>query len=121
MPSEKLAAILRSRTNLSSEEIGQLSEADGWRIVYYLDKQDSALRQQSKLPEVCFTCFNTADKGRPTELASTAGFEVKDAVTKELILLVVGENAGPSKLKKAEMQNCPITDEVGFIALIESR
>ncbi|MCC7309439.1 MAG: hypothetical protein IT173_17895 [Acidobacteria bacterium] len=119
MPSERLAAILLSRTDLSRNEIDQLSEAEGWRIVNELDKQSS--RQRTRLPEVCFTGFNKSDKERLVELASTAGFVVKDVVTKELALLIAGENAGPSKLKKAEAQNCLITDESGFIAFLESR
>jgi NAD-dependent DNA ligase len=121
MPSEKLAGILLTRTNLSSNEIEQLSEVEGWRIVYELDKQEAVSRQQNRLPEICFTGFNKTDKNRLIELASTAGFVVKEAVTKELVLLIAGENAGPSKLKKAEAQNCPITDESGFIAFLESR
>ena len=121
MLSEKLAAILLSRTDLSREEIEQLNEVEGWRIVYELDKQDATSRKQKRLPEVCFTGFNKTDKERLIELASTAGFIVKDVVTKELALLVAGENTGPSKLKKAETQKCPITDEKGFIAFLDSR
>jgi len=121
MVTEKLAAILSSRTDLTKEQIGRISEVDGWRIVYELDREKTAARQQAKLPEVCFTGFNKTDKARLAELATAAGFDVKDAVTKDLVLLIAGENAGPSKLKKAEAQSCPVTDEQGLIRILEER
>lgn len=119
MITEKLVAILLSRTNLSKDEITRMSESDGWKTVRELDQQKSMARQQNKLPEVCITGFNQADKTRLSELATTAGFVVKDAVTKGLSLLIAGENAGPSKLRKAEEQKCPVTDEEGFIHFLE--
>lgn len=102
MISEKLVGILLSRTNLAQEDFLSMTEADGWKIVYELDAQERISKQQSQSPEICFTGFGKSDKDRLSELATTAGFVVKDAVTKDLSLLVAGENAGPSKLKKAE-------------------
>jgi len=34
---------------------------------------------------------------------------------------LTGENARRSKLKKAEVQHCPITDECGFLELVQTR
>ena len=121
MAREKLIEILLSRTDLSREDIGKLSETEGWRIVYSLDAQEQEKKRENKLPEVCFTGFGLSDKKRLCNIAADNGFLVKDVVTRSLLLLVAGENAGPSKLKKADSQGCQITDEQGFLDFVHSR
>lgn len=118
MVSEKLAAILLSRTDFSPEDISRMDEAEGWRLVYELDRKLKS--EKTRFPEICFTGFGKSDKERLTELATRAGFVVKEVVTQSLVLLVAGDNAGPSKLRKAEKQNCPITDERGFMESLHS-
>jgi DNA ligase (NAD+) len=118
MLSERLKSILLSRTDFSPEDIERMTEADGWKIVYSLDALDREKKQTDRLPEVCFTGFGKSDRERLANIASTNGFLVKEVVTKDLVLLVAGENAGPSKLKKAEAQNCTVVDESGFLEYI---
>ena len=54
-------------------------------------------------------------------MLSSRGFTVRDSVTKGLTVLVAGSNAGPTKLAKAEAQECTITDATGFLTYLEMR
>ncbi len=120
MVSEKLKGVLRSKTDLNDEEINKLTESEGWALIYSIEKSERELREQNKLPEICFTGFGKSDRERLSEIATKAKFLVKDSVTKSLSVLVTGENAGESKIKKAESQGCTITNEKGFLEYIES-
>ncbi|TNH77533.1 hypothetical protein CF141_04180 [Aeromonas hydrophila] len=51
--------------------------------------------------KVCFTGFSKADKARLTELAESAGMKVVTGVSASLDFLCCGDNAGWSKMKKA--------------------
>lgn len=119
MVSEKLKSILLSRTDFTREEIDKLNETEGWKIVYSLDALDKETKLANRPKEICFTGFARSDRERLSQIAMAHGFLVKDLVTKELFLLVAGENAGPSKLKKAEGQGCKVTDEKGFLDLLD--
>ncbi|HQZ95540.1 MAG TPA: hypothetical protein PLP21_04435 [Pyrinomonadaceae bacterium] len=106
--------ILRSKTDLAEEAILLLSERDAWQKVYALPKAE-------KFPQVCFTGFSSANRERLETIAGTVGLEPKDSVAKGLVLLVIGPNAGESKIKKAELQGVHVTDEDGFIAFVEAQ
>src|ERR1700742_4520158 len=97
MPSQKLTRILLSKSEFSAEQIGHMTDAEGWRWVY-----DNKAPAKEKQFEVCFTGFSEADKASLSQLAVDAGFLVVGSVTKGLSLLCVGQNAGPAKLAKAE-------------------
>ncbi|MGN5064506.1 BRCT domain-containing protein [Aeromonas sp. 6P] len=51
--------------------------------------------------KVCFTGFTKADKAEITELAEAAGMKVVASVSASLDFLCCGDNAGWSKMKKA--------------------
>lgn len=57
--------------------------------------------------EVCFTGFSKKDKEGLISLAKKNNLFVRTEVTKNLGLLVCGDNAGPSKLIKASKMNIP--------------
>lgn len=120
MVSEKLKGTLRSKTDLTYGEINKMTESEGWALVYSIEKSERELKAQNKLPEICFTGFSKSDRERLSEIALQSKFSVKDSVTKSLKILVTGETAGESKIKKAESQGCVITDEQGFLEYIES-
>lgn len=121
MTSKRVADILRSRSApFTEEQIEAMSDRDGWSWIYGHDKTKHEYKSPT-LPEICFTGFPDKEKERLCLLALDAGLLVKDSVTKKLMLLVTGAFAGPSKLSKAEKQGCTITDEVGFLAFIQSR
>lgn len=50
--------------------------------------------------------------------AYTAGYSVKDSVTKNLKILVTGPNPGPSKIQKATTQGVKIVTEPEFRAML---
>ena len=95
-----------------------MSEAEAWHHIYAHDQARSKT-QKARNVEVCFTGFTDDQKTVLTKSAIQAGFTVRDSVTKSLRILVAGANVGPSKLAKAEAQNCIVTDATGFLAYVE--
>jgi len=120
MPSEKATRILRRIGSCTEEQLEGMSEPVVWHHIYAHDQAKSKTGK-ARNPEVCFTGFTDDQKAVLTESAIQAGFTVKDSVTKSLRILVAGSNAGPSKLAKAEAQNCIITDATGFLSYLEMR
>ncbi len=120
MPSPKLIQILRSRTELSDEEIIPLSDGESWAIIRKMDEEKRKNRPPKK-PEVCFTGFSKTEKEVLDALADQKGFDSKGRVTKSLTYLVIGETPGESKIKKAEAQGVKIIrrDEFEAIELVE--
>jgi NAD-dependent DNA ligase len=118
MLSEKATRILRRIGSFTEEQLDGMSEAEAWHHIYAHD-QAKAETGKARNPEVCFTGFTDDQKAVLTESAIQAGFIVKDSVTKNLRVLVAGSNAGPSKLAKAEAQDCIITDATEFLAYLE--
>ena len=79
------------------------------------NKTDKKFANPDKKLEVCFTGFSKKDKENLIELAKKNDLFVRTEITKKLGLLVCGDNAGPSKLKKASEMNIPkVFGEVGF-------
>ncbi|MFZ9753846.1 MAG: hypothetical protein ACO3B3_09880 [Cyanobium sp.] len=115
MPSEKLTRILKAKSNLSDEEIKQLSEAEGWDWVY-----SNAKPKKEKLTQVCFTGFNSEEKATLTRMAEEKNLQVTSTVTKSLAFLCCGSNAGEAKIKKAKSQDCVILNRTEFEILLET-
>ena len=113
--SERLVRILRAKSPFSTEEIARMSEQAGWAWVY---SQGHSIPRDHP-PEVCFTGFSVVDKERLEALASDARLNAVSSVTKKLLFLVAGENAGPAKLKKAREQGTPVIDEAHFLRFLE--
>ena len=107
MPSTKLIQILRSRTDLSDEQIIPLSDAESWAIIYKI-QEENRNKRPPKRPEVCFTGFSKKEKEELDDLADQKGFDSKGSVTKSLKYLVLGETPGETKIKKAEEQGVPV-------------
>jgi NAD-dependent DNA ligase len=116
MASEKPTMILKSKSNLSSEEIESLSDGEAWRLIYSIRTTKA---KDSRL-QVCFTGFGTSKREELTNLAHDNRFKVVSSVTKKLDYLVGGENAGPKKIEKAESQGVQFLNEQQFINLVET-
>jgi BRCT domain type II-containing protein len=67
------------------------------------------------LPQICFTGFTNSVNEKLSHLAREIGYEVKQPVTKQLAILVIGDNAGPTKMEKAKAQGCTIFTEIEFM------
>jgi hypothetical protein len=58
MASEKVARILRSKTDLAAEEIDAMSDADAWKLVDSL----KPARTESARNQTCFTGFSPSEQ-----------------------------------------------------------
>ena len=102
MPSPKLIQILRSKSDLTDEQIIELSEEQGWKFVYEIEAKEKADRAANRKQTVCFTGFNKADKAALEDSATSRGLKPVGSVSKNLDYLVLGETPGESKVAKAE-------------------
>ncbi|EMD6530434.1 BRCT domain-containing protein [Citrobacter freundii] len=66
---------------------------------------------------ICFTGFGKKDKNELIEIAKARGYVVRSDVTKDLNYLCCGENAGPSKIKKASQQGSEVLSTEQFLNL----
>jgi DNA ligase (NAD+) len=122
MASEKAARILRKReAPFTQDQITTMPESQAWAWIYANDREFSTKKSQARIPEVCFTGFTDSERDMLSDAARQVGLHVKDSVTKNLLILVIGENAGPSKIAKAEKQRCIITDRDGFADYVRSK
>jgi NAD-dependent DNA ligase len=115
--SEKLRRILIARVGLSMDSLLNLTEAEGWSLVYSRSK---GVNKSLSGPEVCFTGFAADERVDLEQLASTSGLRVVHTITKKLSFLVAGDNAGPVKIKKARDQGVTILDRSQFLHLNET-
>jgi NAD-dependent DNA ligase len=70
--------------------------------------------------KVCFTGFTKADKAELTELAEAAGMKVVTGVSASLDFLCCGDNAGWSKMKKANELGVPLVRHEQIRLLVET-
>jgi NAD-dependent DNA ligase len=97
MATGKVVNILKSKTELTREEIEALTNQQAWEMVYSLPS-----KKQNYLMEVCFTGFTPSEKAALVAMAEECKIKVRTSVTKNLDYLVTGDDPGPSKLDKAE-------------------
>ena len=102
MPSEKLIKILRSKTDLTDEQIIPLTDGEGWAKVYEAEAVAKAEREANRKPTVLFTGFNKAGKAEMEAHAVAHGLKPVTTVTKKLGCLVLGEMPGEKKVIKAQ-------------------
>lgn len=115
MAGEKVTRILRAKNPFTVEQISALSDVQGWEWIYA-----NAKPRKEKLTQVCFTGFSVTEKFELSELAKAANLEVVGSVTKGLAFLCVGENAGPSKLRKAIEQGNHVMSKDQFLHLLDT-
>lgn len=70
--------------------------------------------------EVCFTGFNAKERDELEILGESLGLLIKKNVSKNLHFLCVGDNAGPSKIAKAQEFGATILQKPQFIHFIET-
>ncbi len=93
MASEKPSMILKSKADMTSEEISALSDAEAWKVIYSSRQR----RAKDNRLHVCFTGFGLSKKQELANLALVNRFKDVYSVTKKLDYLVGGDNAGPKK------------------------
>jgi DNA ligase (NAD+) len=115
--SEKLKRILLSKSDFSDDQINQMSDAEGWAWLY---EHQSPVKRKIKGPEVCFTGFGVTERQELETRASAGGLHVVTSVTKGLMFLVAGVNAGPAKLEKARAGGIAVVERAGFEHFLET-
>ena len=117
MASERVSLILRSKTELTHDQIAAMSDGDAWQLVYSM--KSAKTQKPKQFNQICMTGFSPSDKERLWNHACDAGLVVVQSVTASLAYLVVGPNAGPAKLKKAKEQEAVILTEDQFMQFLE--
>ena len=97
MPSEKLIKILRSKTDLTDEQIIPLTDEEAWAKVYEAEAAAKAERDANRKPTVLFSGFHKADKAEMEAHAVAHGLKPGSTVTKQLGCLVLGETPGEKR------------------------
>lgn len=120
MATEKVAKILRVRSDFTEEAIQPMTDSEAWTHVYGLDHQQRAQAEPKRI-QICFTGFGTSERARLEMQASAVlGLEVKPSVTKTLRYLCIGPDAGPSKVDKARAQGVTVLNAHDFNRLCET-
>lgn len=114
MPSDKVKMILMDKSDIPEDVIDKMTDAEGWRWIYgNRPKSEADTREH-----ICFTGFRPAEKERLYTKAEEAGMRVVKTVSKKLVYLCIGSNAGPKKMEKAQAQGATILTEEQLDSLI---
>lgn len=119
MAGQRITQILLAKSDLSPEEIAQMSDREAWGWLY-THFPPTTKRRKKAGPEVCFTGFPPSERKQLEDVARTAHLEVVTGVTRSLKYLVTGPNAGPAKLQKAREQNVILLNVGQFRDLLET-
>jgi len=114
--SEKLLRILRSKIELTESDFDKLTEREGWSIVYSLQAKKTG---ENKV-EICFTGYSPSEKKELMQIAADNDVHVAKTITKGLMFLCCGPNAGPSKMAKSEKQGVKLIDKETFFNILET-
>lgn len=106
------------------EQNGEFYTVDEWleqrgiRKNQYQSKLSS--KSTSSQLEICFTGFSKIDREYLETLAEIHDFKVRKTVTKNLNFLIMGDNAGPTKINSAIDVGATLLDENEFKTMIET-
>ena len=95
--------ILRSKTDLSEEDLSKLSVKEAWAEIYQHSPRTK--RPRDSRHQVCLTGFGPTERKELEEKCEQNDLVVKRSVTKDLFMLVCAEKPGPIKVQKAENQS----------------
>ena len=115
MASAKLARILESKTDLTSAQIENISDFDGWKLVY----APKPNRPPGPIT-ICFTGFGATESVRLEKMAMRAGLTKRDGVSPILDYLCAGPNAGPRKMAKAHNYGIRVITVDEFMLIAEN-
>ena len=107
------------------EQAGEFFAVDEWLVLqgvkqrHNADKKAKAKTKPQKA-EICFTGFGKNERYELEVLAELSGFAVRKSVTKNLSFLVIGDNAGKSKIADAKTKGVKILTVYDFRNMIET-
>lgn len=107
------------------EQTGEFFTVDEWLVlqgVAQLNKSAKESKPKTKLQkaEICFTGFSKNERYELEVLAELSTFAVRKSVTKNLSFLVIGDNAGKSKISDAKTKCVKILTVNDFRNMIET-
>ncbi len=104
------------------------NQLNGQKIVVEFQKKYNILKKRvgtkyniENKEGVCFTGFVKIEKNELITIAKKNNFQIKPNVSKNVKFLVCGDNAGPSKLKKALILGCYILKKETFLHLLKNK
>ena len=116
----KISQVLHESSNMEEAENAAQMEQSKVKIIPRGTGTKRPVNHLNKL-EVCFTGFASSDKKEMELRAVDNEMFVRSSVTKNLGLLVCGDNAGPAKIKKAMSNNISCIYGIeGFEMFIET-
>ena len=116
MPSEKATRAVLAKTDMTVEQVSELEEGEAWGIVYSFNpKKPKDTREQ-----IHFSGFGANEKQELKERADAFGLRVVTGVTKGLVYLCVGPNAGQVKMAKSKEQGVQFLSKEEFLNLIST-
>jgi len=116
MVSERVAMILRAKSDFSQEQIAKMTDREAWAWIY----SQRPRKTQEKLNQICFTGFSASVKAELQEKAKQAQLQIVTRITKNLRYLCAGDNAGPAKMKEAIEKEVIIINKQQFLKIIET-
>jgi len=117
MASEKVIRILKAGgAPFSEKEMLMMNDRDGWAWIY---KNRPPTKPKDKREQICFTGQTDYEKEGLFQKAINAGLKPVMSVTKRLKYLCVGENVGPTKLKKAQEQEVRVITTKEFLEIFD--
>jgi NAD-dependent DNA ligase len=120
MASEKVVKILRVRSDFTQQQIEAMTDSEAWNWVYAHDQQQKA-EMAPKRQQICFTGFSTRERAElEAQAESLLDMEIKSSVTRGLLYLCIGPDAGPAKVAKAQEQGVTVLSREQFSALCET-
>ena len=109
-------SIVRFFDEKENQEIIEKLQQSGLKLE--VDEKSVQSDQLSGKSFVISGVFSTQSREEIKALIETLGGEVKSSVSSKTSFLLAGENAGPSKLSKAEKLQVPVISEEDFLKMI---
>lgn len=112
MPSARAIRILRSKTDLSDDDISSLSEAEAWEEIYAASppKAPSDMRTRATI-----SGFPKSEQAEKKKIVEAMGFRVMSGMAKSTEILIIGNDPGPVKLIEAKERNLSIYEWEEFL------
>ncbi|KAF6063531.1 Replication factor RFC1 C terminal domain family protein [Candida albicans] len=120
-PKKKTSSTLKSTaaTKKSKVPAGGDSTADTAQEIL-ATIPDAELPEVDPTKKVNFFALNAAHRGTAEQTAKQYGAKVTKSISGKTSLVVLGADAGPSKVQKIKQHKIKAIDEAGFIKLLES-
>ncbi|MEM6344558.1 MAG: NAD-dependent DNA ligase LigA [Bacteroidota bacterium] len=125
---EELAAVPDIGNRIAESVSAFFEDPKQFEVVAQLKRSGIQLEAAEKAPGadqlngksfVISGVFSNFDRNEMKQLVENYGGEIKSSLSSKTTYLLAGDNAGPSKLSKAEKLKVPVITEQDFLSMIE--